>query len=287
MSSVGAFSVGAVQGSIVSGLCWIKVSALPEATAWKVASLIDSSSFQVLHTRAGCSVAFYVVRVVADQGQQLVVAKCHEIQDTFSSCKVDFSYPCSLLQFGDDKLAEALVNDIARIFKFLLAQPSVDQLGVKETWFEGHHSNILCSSDMIVPFITTLETLLCSDADDGDHKHKSGHHSDEDHDEKKGSEEAPKVTAAHKWWWQDGKARADLLSMAASSRDSPLFVYSKPEVLRNIHKLKSITSVDRIFFAMKANCFAPILKIVFDAGFGFECVSPQEVCQFVTDVLNA
>lgn len=44
-----------------------------------------------------------------------------------------------------------------------------------------------------------------------------------------------------------------------------------------VHKLKSLSAVDRIFFAIKANPNPDILRLFEREGLGFECVSPGEV----------
>jgi diaminopimelate decarboxylase len=79
-----------------------------------------------------------------------------------------------------------------------------------------------------------------------------------------------------KWW---ASKRAELLSLTtrhAMANDS-LYVYSLAQVRANIAALKRLSSIDRIFYACKANHNADILREIEKAGLGFECVSIQEM----------
>ncbi len=74
-------------------------------------------------------------------------------------------------------------------------------------------------------------------------------------------------------WWN--KKRNELLKIAKDK--TPLYVYDEETIENSIVKLKSLKSVDRIFYAVKANSNPDILKAVFKAGLNFECVSLGEV----------
>jgi len=76
-----------------------------------------------------------------------------------------------------------------------------------------------------------------------------------------------------KAWWKE--RRKDLLQLA--SKETPLYVYNYPTLLDAVKKVKSITAVDRVFFAIKANPNPEILRLFEEQGLGFECVSPGEV----------
>lgn len=88
--------------------------------------------------------------------------------------------------------------------------------------------------------------------------------------------ETQPIRVDNKWW---SSKRAELLSLTtrhAMSHDS-LYVYSLAQVRKNIQSLKGLTSIDRIFYACKANHNEHILKVLYDEGIGFECVSIQEL----------
>lgn len=74
-------------------------------------------------------------------------------------------------------------------------------------------------------------------------------------------------------WWKDKKN--ELIELAEAN--SPLYVYNSETVKRQIAKLSSLKSLDRTFYALKANAHPDVLKNCFDAGLGFECVSPFEI----------
>jgi diaminopimelate decarboxylase/aspartate kinase len=81
-------------------------------------------------------------------------------------------------------------------------------------------------------------------------------------------------------WWET--KRNDLLTIAAEHEAA--YVYDRQSVREALSTLKSLTSVDSIYYAMKANAHPDILRIVDEQGVNFECVSPGEI-QRVLDVV--
>ncbi|NVJ61327.1 MAG: aspartate kinase, partial [Gammaproteobacteria bacterium] len=78
--------------------------------------------------------------------------------------------------------------------------------------------------------------------------------------------------AFSKSWWAKNVCQLEQLVDAG-----PCFAYSRQKITDQISSLKSLKSVDRIFYAMKANSFPDILQLVEAEGLGFECVSIAEV----------
>lgn len=74
------------------------------------------------------------------------------------------------------------------------------------------------------------------------------------------------------WWMQ---ARAALLKLA--EKKSPAYVYSRRALTQQAEKLKALTSISRLFYAMKANANPDILKLFYEHKLNFECVSQAEV----------
>jgi diaminopimelate decarboxylase/aspartate kinase len=74
-------------------------------------------------------------------------------------------------------------------------------------------------------------------------------------------------------WWSE---RADeLLEIAGSG--SPVYVYDEQTLDNSVAQLKSMESIDQVYYSIKANSHPEILRRFFDAGLGMECVSPGEV----------
>ncbi len=74
-------------------------------------------------------------------------------------------------------------------------------------------------------------------------------------------------------WWQ--KSQDKLLALAQN--DSSLFVYDRQTMIQSAQKLKSITAINRIFYAIKANDNAEVLNCFYEQALGFECVSIGEL----------
>ncbi len=80
-------------------------------------------------------------------------------------------------------------------------------------------------------------------------------------------------TEASPPWWAE--RRADLLAL--SEQESPLFVYDEEELRHSAQKLLALNSLERVFYAVKANAHPGILRTFAALGLGFECVSPGEI----------
>jgi diaminopimelate decarboxylase/aspartate kinase len=87
-----------------------------------------------------------------------------------------------------------------------------------------------------------------------------------------GSGEAAAPAAA---WWRRPVERGRLLALAQER--SPRYVYHLPTVRAQAQALKSLSAVDRLHYAVKANTHPDILRALAAEGFAFECVSPGEL----------
>ncbi len=74
------------------------------------------------------------------------------------------------------------------------------------------------------------------------------------------------------WWKAHQKDLNDL-----GTQKGPCYVYSLDKVSEQLNSLQQLQSVDKIFYALKANHHDAILEVVEHSGFGFECVSWNEV----------
>lgn len=76
-------------------------------------------------------------------------------------------------------------------------------------------------------------------------------------------------------WWR--RRRTELLDLAAAG--TPRYVYDGDAVVAAATQLKRVGSVDRLFYAMKANPHPALLQTLYAAGLGFETVSPGELAR--------
>ena len=74
-------------------------------------------------------------------------------------------------------------------------------------------------------------------------------------------------------WWM---AKRDQL-IALAEEHSSAYVYDRESLEQSIANLKGLRSVDRVFYAIKANSHPEVLRVVHEGGLNFECVSPGEI----------
>ena len=77
---------------------------------------------------------------------------------------------------------------------------------------------------------------------------------------------------AHAWWQQ----RREQLLTIARTHDCA-YVYETGALRTAARAVRALESVDRVYYAMKANPHAGVLRILADEGLGFECVSRGEI----------
>ncbi len=84
---------------------------------------------------------------------------------------------------------------------------------------------------------------------------------------------ARQVLVHHEPWWV--RRRQELVAIAHDR--GAAYVYDLATVRAAAGRLKGLQSVNRVFFAMKANNSADVLRALHDEGLNFECVSPSEI----------
>lgn len=82
----------------------------------------------------------------------------------------------------------------------------------------------------------------------------------------------PHAIADNFWWYKKRDSLLDLLG-----DESGLYVYDSLSLKQQADQLNDLSEVDRFFYAIKANDHPGILRIFYDAGLGFECVSAGEL----------
>ena len=74
-------------------------------------------------------------------------------------------------------------------------------------------------------------------------------------------------------WWVE--RRGELLELA--EKRGATYAYSLGRVAAQAQRLKGLESIDRVYYAIKANSNPGVLRRVRDSGLEFECVSPGEI----------
>jgi diaminopimelate decarboxylase/aspartate kinase len=84
------------------------------------------------------------------------------------------------------------------------------------------------------------------------------------------AEEVPVHPSA---WWH--ARRSELLELAAEQ--GPVYAYDAATLRAGAESLQALDAVARVFYSLKANCHPGVLRVLHDAGLGFECVSAAEL----------
>jgi diaminopimelate decarboxylase/aspartate kinase len=91
-------------------------------------------------------------------------------------------------------------------------------------------------------------------------------------------ESVPEALPVAQTWWR--RKRDRLLEIAADCESA--YVYDGDTIRNAVRSLRELSSIDAVFYAMKANSNAAILQIVDEEGANFECVSPGEIARLRT-----
>jgi diaminopimelate decarboxylase/aspartate kinase len=85
----------------------------------------------------------------------------------------------------------------------------------------------------------------------------------------------PKQAAAEQsmTWWQ--QKQNELLKI--SKQHAAAYVYDRDTLRHQARAMKSISAIDQVFFAMKANPHPEVLRLFAEEGLGIECVSRGEL----------
>ena len=89
---------------------------------------------------------------------------------------------------------------------------------------------------------------------------------------------ADSVEEAEPPWWVT--RRAALLAVEST----PAYIYDGASIDAACATLRAIASVDRVFYAVKANDHPDVLRRIAAAGLGLECVSPGELAHVFAEV---
>ncbi len=76
-------------------------------------------------------------------------------------------------------------------------------------------------------------------------------------------------------WWQ---ARVpELIGLA--EQHGAAYVYDSASISNALESLRGLEAVDAVYYSMKANAHADVLRIAYESGANFECVSPGEIAR--------
>lgn len=175
-----------------------------------------------------------------------------------------------LNQYGRAKLIEpcSAVSLVGHHIRTVLPQlgPTLEVFEAKQVYLMS-----LASNDLNLTFVVDesqaeklclkLHALLIENNPQSFYYSKSFH------------EEFGNAEIRAKPWWEE--KREYLLDIAATN--SPCYVYDKATQEKRAEELLSLSAIDRLFYAMKANPHPEILKTLYHKGIGFECVSSEEL----------
>lgn len=186
----------------------------------------------------------------------------------------------------DRKALDALITDLNIFGRAKLIEPCsavslvghhirtvLPQLGPTLEVFEAKQVYLmsLASNDLNLTFVVDesqaeklcqqLHLLLIEDSPQSYYYSKSWH------------EEFGNPVARNTPWWEN--RRDYLLDLA--QHHSPCYVYDSATQQKRADDLLNLKAIDQLFYAIKANSNADILKNLYKKGIGFECVSIHEL----------
>ncbi|MFT4059567.1 MAG: bifunctional aspartate kinase/diaminopimelate decarboxylase [Legionella sp.] len=175
-----------------------------------------------------------------------------------------------LNQFGRAKLIEpcSAVSLVGHHIRTVLPQlgPALEVFEAKQVYLMS-----LASNDLNLTFVVDesqanqlcqkLHNLLIENNPQIFYYSKSWH------------EEFGNPTARFTPWWET--ERDHLLTTAVTH--SPCYVYHSPTQAARAQQLLKLKSIDKLFYAIKANPHPSVLQTLEKEGIGFECVSIQEL----------
>ncbi|HET7611802.1 MAG TPA: aspartate kinase [Rhodanobacteraceae bacterium] len=88
------------------------------------------------------------------------------------------------------------------------------------------------------------------------------------------------VRARAPWWRGAREMLLELAGRSSAAADplaTPRYVYHLPTIRERARTLRRLRSIDRAYYAVKANAHPAILAVLAEEGLGFECVSPGEL----------
>jgi diaminopimelate decarboxylase/aspartate kinase len=91
-----------------------------------------------------------------------------------------------------------------------------------------------------------------------------------------------KASDTSQQWWD--ARRQDLLALGREH--GAAFVYDRATLKAKAQSLRALPGIDAVFYALKANWHPEILKLFYEQGLGFECVSRQEIEHVVRTLPN-
>ncbi len=176
----------------------------------------------------------------------------------------------TLNQFGRAKVIEpcSAVSLVGHHIRTVLPQlgPALEVFEAKQVYLMS-----LASNDLNLTFVVDeshaeklclqLHSLLIEDSPQSYYYSKSW------------QEEFGKQIARKTPWWEN--KRDYLIDLA--SNHSPCYVYDNDTLKMRADDLLALKSIDKLFYAMKANSNRDILKTFYEKGVGFECVSINEL----------
>lgn len=272
----------------------VKYTQLPEHSGTLITKDIDETaplikSIQVKHSILLISIdTLNMWQQVGFLADVFVVFKNHGFSvDLLSSS--EFNVTLSLdnnAKLHDRPAINALINDLNQFGRAKLIEPCsavsmvghhirtvLPQLGPALEVFEAKQVYLmsLASNDLNLTFVVdeSQADKLCQ---------KLHHLLIESNPQifyysKSWQEEFGKPAARPTHWWETERDRL----LSASLTHSPCYVYHSPTQAQRAQQLLSLTAVDKLFYAIKANPFPSILKTLEKEGIGFECVSIQEL----------
>lgn len=271
----------------------VKYTCMPEHSGTRIFNESDTDAPPIKSIQIKNSITLISIDTVS-MWQQIgfladvfAIFKQHQISvDLLATSEANITLSLDSSQKSSRDALEALLTDLNCFCRAKMIEPCssislighhirrvLPQLGSTLEVFDDQqvHLMSLASNDLNLTFVVDeskaeklcqkLHTLLIENNPQSFYYSKSWH------------EEFIDTGDKHVPWWES--RREELLNLAL--HHSPCYVYDTQTQQRKADELLSVRSIDKLFYAIKANPHPDTLKTLYAQKIGFECVSPQEL----------
>ena len=187
------------------------------------------------------------------------------VKDLSSICKVSVIYDCSAITLVGRKI-RTILNEFSPVFDIF----KDNKIHMVTQASNDLNFTFVINSELSYKIIKKMHRLLIKSFSEDSVFGKTW-------DDHSNNGKGDIVRKSIEPWYL--KRQSEILQLA--EKNTNIYLYNSKLIKDSLLGLKSLSSVDRIFYAMKANSNVNVLKIIESIGVSFECVSIGEIKRLI------